>query len=74
MGILFLLIGFGIGVYVLHALMAGTAVPGWSSLILSVWITGGFLMIAIGIVGVYIGKIYREVKGRPLYNVMDFLD
>lgn len=74
MGVLFLLIGFGIGIYVLHALIAGTAVPGWSSLILSVWVTGGFLMIAIGIVGVYIGKIYREVKGRPLYNIMDFLD
>lgn len=74
LGVLFLLIGLGIGIYVLHALIVGTAVPGWSSLILSVWLTGGFLMIAIGIVGVYIGKIYREVKHRPLYNVMDFLD
>jgi glycosyltransferase involved in cell wall biosynthesis len=74
LGITFLLIGVGIAIYVLHALLTGTAVPGWSSLILSVWITGGFLMIAVGIVGVYIGKIYREVKHRPLYNIQEMLD
>ena len=74
MGITFLLIALGIGIYVCHALIAGTAVPGWASLILSVWITGGFLMIGIGIVGVYIGKIYQEVKGRPLYHIKDILE
>ena len=74
LGITFLLLGVGIAIYVLHALLTGTAVPGWSSLILSVWITGGFLMIAVGIVGVYIGKIYREVKHRPLYNIQEMLD
>ena len=71
MGITFLLIALCIGIYVCHALIVGTAVPGWASLILSVWITGGFLMIGIGIVGVYIGKIYQEVKHRPLYNIKD---
>ena len=74
MGITFLLIALCIGIYVCHALIVGTAVPGWASLILSVWLTGGFLMIGIGIVGVYIGKIYQEVKHRPLYNIKDILD
>ena len=74
MGITFLLIALCIGIYVCHALIVGTAVPGWASLILSVWITGGFLMIGIGIVGVYIGKIYQEVKHRPLYNIKDILE
>lgn len=74
LGIFFLLVSFGIGIYVLHALIAGTAVPGWSSLILSIWLVGGMLMISIGIVGVYIGKIYKEVKGRPLYNVKEVLE
>ena len=69
LGLIFLLIALCIGIYVLHALLAGTAVPGWASLILSIWVTGGFLMIAVGTVGLYIGKIYREVKHRPLYNV-----
>lgn len=74
MGLAFLLIAFGIGIYVIHALVAGTAVPGWSSLILSVWLVGGFILISIGIIGTYIGKIYTEVKGRPLYHVAEILD
>lgn len=73
LGISFLMIALAIGIYVCHALITGTAVPGWASLILSVWITGGFLMIGVGVVGVYIGKIYQEVKGRPLYHVKDIL-
>ena len=73
MGIAFLFIAFGIGIYVIHALVAGTAVPGWSSLILSVWLVGGFILIAIGIIGTYIGKIYTEVKDRPLYHIAEIL-
>jgi len=73
LGIAFLFISLGIGIYVLHALIAGTAVPGWSSLILSVWLVGGFVLICVGITGVYIGKIYNEVKRRPLYNIQDIL-
>ena len=72
-GITFLIISFCISIYVLHALIAGTAVPGWSSLILSVWLVGGFILIAVGITGVYIGKIYNEVKHRPLYNIQEIL-
>lgn len=74
LGLFFLLVALCIGIYVLHALITDTAVPGWASLILSIWVTGGFLMIAIGTVGLYIGKIYREVKNRPLYNVKTLLD
>ncbi len=73
LGMIFLLVSMLIGIYVLHAIIVGTAVAGWASLILSVWLTGGCLMIAIGIVGVYIGKIYTEVKQRPLYNIKDIL-
>jgi glycosyltransferase involved in cell wall biosynthesis len=74
LGIAFLVISFGIGIYVLHALITGTAVPGWSSLILSIWLVGGFMLICVGITGVYIGKIYNEVKHRPLYNIQEILD
>jgi glycosyltransferase involved in cell wall biosynthesis len=73
LGWLFLLVALGIGVYVVHALLTGTAVPGWASLILSIWIVGGFILIAIGITGVYIGKIYTEVKRRPLYHIAEIL-
>jgi glycosyltransferase involved in cell wall biosynthesis len=73
MGLFFLFISFCIGIYVLHALIAGTAVPGWASLILSIWLVGGFVLIGVGTVGVYIGKIYAEVKGRPLYNIKEIV-
>ncbi|MBO5186502.1 MAG: glycosyltransferase family 2 protein [Prevotella sp.] len=74
LGIVFIFISMLIGVYVLHALVAGTAVPGWSSLILSVWFVGGMVLVSIGVIGVYIGKIYKEVKHRPLYNIKEILD
>lgn len=74
LGLFSILISLVIGVYVVHALFCGTAVPGWSSLMLSVWFTGGMIMIAIGMVGIYIGKIYMEVKNRPLYNIKEVLD
>lgn len=72
-GWVFLFIAFCIGIYVVRALIVGTAVPGWASLILSVWIVGGFMLIAIGLLGVYIGKIYTEVKRRPLYHIAEIL-
>jgi hypothetical protein len=73
LGIFFLFVSFCIGIYVIHAIIAGTSVPGWSSLILSIWLVGGFMMLGIGIVGVYIGKIYEEVKHRPLYHIVEML-
>ena len=73
LGWLFLFVALGIGVYVVHALITGTAVPGWASLILSIWIVGGFILISIGITGVYIGNIYTEVKRRPLYHIAEVL-
>ena len=73
LGIIFLFIALGIGIYVTHALITGTAVPGWSSLILSIWLVGGFFLISLGIMGVYIGNIYTEVKRRPLYHVAEIL-
>ena len=74
LGWLFLTIAFFIGIYVVHALVTGSAVPGWSSLILSIWIVGGFILISIGITGMYIGRIYTEVKHRPLYNIQEILE
>ena len=74
LGVLFLIIAFCIGIYVVRALIIGTAVPGWSSLILSIWLVGGFVLISLGIVGTYLGQIYTEVKHRPLYHVADILE
>ena len=74
MGVFFIVIALCIAIYVTHALITGTAVPGWSSLILSIWLVGGFVLVAIGIVGIYIGKIFTEVKHRPLYHIAEILE
>jgi glycosyltransferase involved in cell wall biosynthesis len=74
LGLCFLLIAFCIGIYVARAWIVGTAIPGWSSLILSIWIVGGFVILSIGIAGIYIGNIYTEVKRRPLYHIQEILD
>lgn len=73
LGVIFVFISILIGIYVLHSLIAGTAEHGWASLMLSVWFVGGVVLLSIGAVGLYIGKIYKEVKRRPLYNVEEVL-
>ncbi len=56
-------------VYALISYFTGHVEPGWTSLILSIWFLGGLQLLAIGLVGQYIGKIYIEVKHRPRYNI-----
>ena len=56
-------------IYALISYFTGRVVQGWTSLILSIWFLGGLQLIAIGMVGLYIGKIYMEVKQRPRYNI-----
>ncbi|MBQ0085681.1 MAG: glycosyltransferase family 2 protein [Prevotella sp.] len=73
-GVTFILISIIIAIYVFISLINGNAVHGWASLILSIWFVGGVVLIALGCVGAYVGKIYQEVKRRPLYNEKDFLD
>ena len=73
LGVLFTLIALGILIYVLVAYFTGRAVSGWTSLILSLWFIGGCVLIGLGIVGEYIGKIYIEVKDRPRYNIEEKL-
>ena len=68
-GLFFLLIALIMLIYVLCAYFMGRAVSGWPSLILSVWLVGSFILIGLGIIGEYVGKIYTEVKNRPRFNV-----
>ena len=69
-GIVFLFVSSLILIYVLYSLfISHNSVSGWASLMLSIWFVGGVLLISLGVVGEYIGKIYIEVKDRPRYNV-----
>ncbi len=47
----------------------GTAVEGFTTVILLILIIGGFLMLSLGVIGHYIARIYEEVKGRPKYII-----
>lgn len=73
LGICFIFIALGIGVYVLVSLLNGSAVHGWSSLMLSIWLVGGFILLALGLVGLYVGKVFVETKHRPRYHVNEVL-
>lgn len=55
--------------YAIIGKLLGANVTGWTSLVLSVWFIGGVQLLALGLIGEYIGKIYKEVKHRPLYVI-----
>ncbi len=52
----------------------GVTVQGWTSTIVSIWAIGGLILLAIGIIGEYIGKIYLETKGRPRFLIDQVMD
>lgn len=52
----------------------GMTVAGWASVICSVWAIGGLILLSLGVIGEYIGKIYLETKGRPRFLVREVLD
>lgn len=56
-------------VYVIVSYCVGHVIQGWTSLLLSIWFIGGVQLMALGIIGEYIGKIYKEVKRRPRYII-----
>jgi polyisoprenyl-phosphate glycosyltransferase len=59
--------------YVLFSKLYGFTITGWTSILISIWFLGGIQLIAIGILGEYIGKIYKETKQRPKYIIKDKL-
>ena len=73
LGCIFLLIALCVTIWTLRAYFLHDTVPGWSSLMISLWLVGGTILISLGIVGEYIGKIYIEVKDRPRYNEEELL-
>ena len=73
LGCIFLLIALCVTIWTLRAYFLHNRVPGWSSLMISLWLVGGTILVSLGIVGEYIGKIYIEVKDRPRYNEEELL-
>jgi len=61
-------------IYFIARWAVGGTVAGWASVICSVWAIGGLILLAIGVIGEYIGKIYMETKARPRFIIQDILD
>ncbi len=72
-GLLMMLIAIGMFCYVIVSLITNHYTAGWASIMMSMWFIGSVVTLGIGVVGTYIGKIYIEVKQRPLYNIADEL-
>lgn len=69
LGIIFILVAIGVIIYALYEHFTGNTIEGWTSLLVSMWFIGGSILLACGVTGEYIGKVYLEVKQRPKYFV-----
>ena len=71
LGFIIAFLAFCYGVYILvSALLYGSPITGWSSLIVSIYFIGGIIIAILGVIGIYLGKTFDESKKRPLYIVM----
>jgi bactoprenol glucosyl transferase len=57
--------------YVIYAFVSGTEISGWASLIMTIVFFGGLQLIILGIIGIYIGKIFKQTKDRPAYIIQE---
>lgn len=72
-GFLCALLGVVMAIYAIVTRVTGHTVEGWASLMMSIWLIGGMQLIAMGMIGEYIGKIYMEVKRRPKFILDEYL-
>lgn len=69
-GGLFFLISMVFGLYFMHLkIFTDELLPGWASTVIPIYFIGGIQLLCIGIIGEYVGKIYKETKGRPKYLI-----
>lgn len=73
LGFLVFLVSIGMLIYFLYSYSTGRAVEGWTTIVISTWAIGGLQLLAIGVIGEYIGKIYLESKKRPRYTIDQYL-
>lgn len=73
LGVLLFAVSVAMLIYFLIRHFTGATVQGWTSIVVSLWAIGGIQLLAIGVVGEYIGKIYLETKARPKFIVSEYL-
>ncbi len=67
------LLGVAMAVYVIVSLVQGRTVAGWASMMMSIWLLGGLQLMALGVIGEYVGKVYMETKRRPKFILEEHL-
>ena len=67
------LLGLAMAVYVIVSLVQGHTVAGWASMMMSIWLLGGLQLMALGVIGEYVGKVYMETKRRPKFILEEHL-
>ncbi len=73
LGVSIFLVSIIVLIYSLVRYFTGHTIPGWTTTVLSVWAIGGLIMISLGVIGEYIGKIYLETKNRPRFIIRDYI-
>lgn len=73
LGFFIFLVSIGMLIYSLVRHFMGATIVGWTTLMVSVWAIGGLILLSLGVVGEYIGKIYLETKMRPRFLIEQFL-
>ncbi|AOZ96587.1 glycosyltransferase family 2 protein [Butyrivibrio hungatei] len=73
LGVSIFLVSIIVLIYSLVRHFTGHTIPGWTTTVLSVWAIGGLIMISLGVIGEYIGKIYLETKNRPRFIIRDYI-
>ncbi len=73
MGVMALLVGFGMVIHIIYEHYFGYTVSGWSSILMSIWVLGGAVLMSLGIIGEYVGRNYMETKQRPRYYFWEIL-
>jgi dolichol-phosphate mannosyltransferase len=66
-------VGFGFTVYSIIGWLLGLNLPGWTSLMAAMGILGGMQFLMLGIIGAYLGRLYDQSKGRPLFMIRDIV-
>lgn len=74
LGFLIFIVSIGMLIYSLVRHFTGATIVGWTTLMVSVWAIGGLILLSLGVVGEYIGKIYLETKARPRFIIEQFLN
>ncbi|MEG1747482.1 MAG: glycosyltransferase, partial [Oscillospiraceae bacterium] len=74
LGFLIFLVSIGMLIYILARFFTGHTITGWASVACSVWAIGGLILLSLGVIGEYIGKIYLETKGRPRFLIREVLE